>query len=75
MDIYRSVKELIGSQLELEEDKISADTTFEELGADSLDLVDMISDIEREYEVEIAEGDFDKIKTVGDLVSLLGESI
>lgn len=75
MDIYRSVKELIGSQLELEEDKINTETTFEELGADSLDLVDMVSEIEREYEIEIAEGDFDRIKTVGDLVGLLGESI
>ncbi len=75
MDIYESVKELISTQLEIEEDKINSETTFDELGADSLDIIDVVTDIESEYEVEIADGDFDNIKTVGDIVKLLGESL
>lgn len=65
MDIYESVRELISTQLEIEGDKINSETTFDELGADSLDIIDVVSDIESEYEVEIANGDFDRIKTVG----------
>lgn len=75
MDIYESVRELLRTQLEIEEDKINAETTFDELGADSLDLIDVVSDIESEYEVEIADSDFDKIKTVGDILKLLGERL
>lgn len=75
MNIYQSVRELIGAQLEIDEQEISEATTFEELGADSLDLIDVICEIEKEYDVEIAESDFDKIKSVGDLVSKLGEDI
>lgn len=72
---YNSVIELISSQLEIEQDKISNDTTFDELGADSLDLIDVIADIEREYDVEISQAELDRIKTIGDIEKLLCERI
>lgn len=75
MSGYNSVKELISSQLEIEQDKINDDTTFDELGADSLDLIDVIADIEKEYEIEIAQGELESIKTVGDIEKLLCDRI
>lgn len=75
MDINNSVKELISDRFEVEKEKLGDDTTFDELGADSLDLVDVIADIESEYEIEIAQSEFDRIKTVGDIVKVLGERI
>ncbi len=75
MDIYESVKELISTQLEIDGDKISEETTFDELGADSLDLIDVVADIESKYEIEIAESEFEKIKTVGDIEKIIGERI
>ena len=75
MEINEAVKTLIATQLEIEEDKIKDETTFDELGADSLDLVEVVTDIESEYEIEISDEIFAKIKTVGDIVKIIEESL
>lgn len=75
MDIYESVKELIRIQFETEEDKINSETTFDELGADSLDIIDLISVVENEYEIEIPDDSVGSIKNVGEMVRLLEERI
>lgn len=75
MEINEAVKTLIATQLEIEEDKIKDETTFDELGADSLDLIEVVTDIESEYEIEISDEIFAKIKTVGDIVKIIEESL
>ena len=55
-----------------EEDKITADTDLQEdLGADSLDVVDLLMSIEDEFEVEVPDEEIENIKTVGSLVSYI----
>ena len=56
----------------MEEDSITPDTTIQgDLGADSLDVVDLLMSIEDEFELEIPDEETDKIKTVGELVQYI----
>ena len=75
MDIYEQIKDFIGVQFETDESDISLNTTLDELGADSLDLIDLISDIESEYEIEIPIEAVSKIKNVGELVAVIEENV
>ena len=75
MDIYEQIKDFIGVQFETDEGNINLDTTLDELGADSLDLIDLISDIESEYEIEIPNEVVSKIKNVGELVAVIEEKV
>ena len=66
------VKAILAEQFEVEEDKITADTDLQEdLGADSLDVVDLLMSIEDEFEVEVPDEEIENIKTVGSLVSYI----
>ena len=66
------VKKLISTQLNVAESKITEDSRLvEDLGADSLDVVDLISVIEDEFDLEIPEEAVDSIKTVGDIVNYI----
>lgn len=72
MDIMERVKKIIVEQLGIEEDKISIDSSFiDDLGADSLDIVELIMAFEEEFDIEIADEDAEKIKTVGDVIKYL----
>ncbi len=58
----------------MEEDNITDETNIaDDLGADSLDIVDLMMSIEDEFEIEIPDGDIDKVKTVGDLANYIEE--
>lgn len=68
----RKVKAILAEQFDVEEDKITADTDLQEdLGADSLDVVDLLMSIEDEFEVEVPDEEIENIKTVGSLVSYI----
>ena len=70
--VLEKVKAILAEQFDVEEDKITADTDLqEELGADSLDVVDLLMSIEDELEVEVPEEEIENIKTVGSLVSYI----
>ena len=71
--IFDRVKDVIGEQLGIETvDTITMDTTFiEDLGADSLDIVELIMALEEEFDLEIPEADAEKISTVGDVVEYI----
>ena len=59
-------------QFDVEEDKVTADTDLQEdLGADSLDVVDLLMSIEDEFGVEVPDDEIENIKTVGSLVSYI----
>ena len=68
--IFETVRELLAHQLEVEPERITPETDiFEDLGADSLDVVELSMTIEDEFGLgEISEDDLKTIKTIGDLV-------
>ena len=66
-----SVMEIIAEQLNISVDKLSLDTVFADLGADSLDLFQIISALEEEFEIEFENDDAEKIKTIGDTIQYI----
>ncbi len=70
--VLEKVQAILAEQFDVEEDKITADTDLQEdLGADSLDVVDLLMSIEDEFEVEVPDEEIENIKTVGALVSYI----
>ena len=70
--VLEKVKAILAEQFDVEEDKITADTDLQEdLGADSLDVVDLLMSIEDEFEVEVPDEEIENIKTVGSPVSYI----
>ena len=72
---FDKVKEIIAEQLGMSEDEITLETSFEDLGADSLDLFQIISEIEEAFDIEFANDDAEKIKTVGDAVNYVTAAV
>lgn len=74
--VFDTVKTLISEQLGIEADNITeASYIQEDLGADSLDIVDLIMAIEDEFDVEIPEDQVENIKTVGDIVKFIEDTM
>ena len=74
--ILQRVRQLIAEQLGLEEDEITPESSFlDDLGADSLDLVELIMAFEEEYELEIPDEDAERIVTVGDAVEYIRQRV
>ncbi|MCI1982050.1 MAG: acyl carrier protein [Oscillospiraceae bacterium] len=70
--VLEKVKKILGDQFDVEEEKITPETNFiDDLGADSLDVVDLMMSVEDEFEIEIPDADVESIKTVGDLVKYI----
>ena len=70
--VLEKVKAILAEQFDVEEDKVTADTDLkEDLGADSLDVVDLLMSIEDEFGVEVPDDEIENIKTVGSLVSYI----
>ena len=70
--IFARVKEILQNKLTATADEITMESNFRaELGADSLDLVEIIMAVEKEFDVEIDDNEIVKIETVGDAVSIL----
>ena len=66
--VLEKVKAILAEQFDVEEDSITAETTIQEdLGADSLDVVDLLMSIEDEFEIEVPDTEIENIKTVGEL--------
>ncbi len=74
MAVKDEVKELVVEQLGVSEDEVSDDARFiEDLGADSLDTVELVMAFEDRFNIEIPDEDAEKIRTVGDAVRYLEE--
>jgi len=72
--VFEKVRAILCSQFDVEEDVISLTTRIsEDLGADSLDAVDMLMSIEDEFDVEIPDEEVENIHTVADLVNYIEE--
>ncbi|MEO0198153.1 MAG: acyl carrier protein [candidate division WOR-3 bacterium] len=72
MDILATLKEIIVDKLSVSEDQIKLESRFmEDLGADSLDVVELVMAIEEKFNIEIPDEDAEKIRTVGDAVNYI----
>ncbi|MCI8622267.1 MAG: acyl carrier protein [Provencibacterium sp.] len=72
MDIFEKVKELLVEQLDVDEELVNPEASItDDLGADSLDLVDLVMELENEFDAEIPDEDIQNIKTVGDIVAYI----
>ncbi len=70
--VFEKIRAILADQLDAEEDNITMETDIAaDLGADSLDVVEMIMSIEDEFEVEIPDEQIENIKTVGDVVNYI----
>ena len=71
---FEQIREIICKQLELEESDVTMETNIrDDLGADSLDLVDLAISLEDEFEVEVPDNALEKFETVGDIVRYIEE--
>jgi len=69
MSIEKRVKEIIVEQLGVNENEVTPEAKFvDDLGADSLDLVELVMALEEEYNIEISDEEAEKILTVGDAI-------
>lgn len=74
--VFDKVKKIIVDQLDVEEDKVTeAASITDDLGADSLDVVDLLMSFEEEFDIEIPDDQVEKIKTVGDIVKFIEEKV
>jgi acyl carrier protein len=72
MSIEPRIKEIVAENLGMDESEIKPESKFiEDLGADSLDLLELVMVLEEEYNLEIADSDAEKMLTVGDVVAYI----
>ncbi|MFZ3170502.1 MAG: acyl carrier protein [Carboxydocellales bacterium] len=75
MAIFSKVKSIIVSQLGVEEEEVLMEAAFiDDLGADSLDIVELVMAFEEEFDIEIPDEDAEKIRTVADAVNYITEN-
>ncbi|MDQ5983788.1 MAG: Acyl carrier protein [Eubacteriales bacterium SKADARSKE-1] len=70
--VLEKIKKILSEQFSVSEDKINLETDIaQDLGADSLDVVDILMSLEDEFEIEIPDEDVESVKTVGQLVDYI----
>ncbi|HOA55608.1 MAG: acyl carrier protein [Acetivibrionales bacterium] len=70
--VFDKVKKIIVEQLGVEDDEVKLESSFiDDLGADSLDIVELIMALEEEFDIEIPDSEAEKISTVGDAVNYI----
>ena len=71
--VFEKVAEMLANHLSIEQDSIKMETTFEELGVDSLDTVEMVMDLEESLGIELQLEK--KVESVGELVAIIEEKM
>ena len=70
--IFEKVKAILVDQLDVDEDAVTMESAItDDLGADSLDVVDMVMSLEEEFDMEIPDEEIENMKTVGDIVHFI----
>lgn len=74
--VFDKIKDIIVEQLDVEGDAVTMEASItEDLGADSLDVVDLVMSIEESFDVEIPDEEVENIKTVGDIVKYIENKV
>ena len=74
--VFEKVRDILVEQLDVEEEKVTMDASItDDLGADSLDVVDLVMSLEEEFDVEIPDNQVENIKTVGDIVRYIEDNV
>lgn len=75
-EVFEKVKAIIVEQLGVAETSVEMDSSFiDDLGADSLDIVELVMALEEEFDMEIPDADAEKVVTVGDVVEYIKENV
>jgi len=75
-EVFEKVKEIIVEQLGVAENAITEEASFiDDLGADSLDIVELIMALEEEFDIEIPDSDAEKVVTIGDVVDYIKDNV
>ncbi len=75
-DNAQKVRDIIEKELGVEREKLTADASFiEDLGADSLDIVELVMEFEKEFNIDIPDEDAEKLRTVGDAMQDLNQKV
>ena len=75
-NVEDKVKDIIVEELGVEREKLTSEASFmEDLGADSLDTVELVMDFEKEFDIDIPDEDAEKLRTVGDAMKYLHDKI
>jgi acyl carrier protein len=76
MDIAQKVKEIVAQQLDVDGSEVKEEAQFiEDLGADSLAIVELVLAFEEQFEIDIPDEDTEKIATVGDAIKYISEHV
>ena len=72
--VFEKIRTILCEQFELDEDRVTMESNLiSDLGADSLDVIDLAMSIEDEFDIEVPDDEIEKIKTVGDIVKFVEE--
>jgi acyl carrier protein len=75
-DMVEKVKDIIAEELGVEREKLTDEASFmEDLGADSLDTVELVMAFEKEFDIDIPDEEAEKLRTVGDALKYLEEKV
>ncbi|CCQ92367.1 acyl carrier protein [[Clostridium] ultunense Esp] len=71
-ELFGKIQDIIADRLGVEKEKVTPEASFkDDLGADSLDLVELVMELEDEFDMEISDEDAEKIATVGDVLEYI----
>ena len=74
--VFEKVKEILCDQLDVDAKDVTMEASItEDLGADSLDIVDLVMSLEHEFDIEVPDEEVESIKTVGDIVRYIEQSV
>ena len=75
-DHANKIKDIIEKELGVEREKLTDDASFiDDLGADSLDIVELVMEFEKEFNIDIPDEEAEKLRTVGDAVAYLNSKV
>jgi acyl carrier protein len=75
-DHTEKVKNIIVDELGVEREKLTAEASFiDDLGADSLDIVELVMEFEKEFNIDIPDEEAEKLRTVGDAIAYLNTKV